>query len=273
MTAEEPSVVLRRFPFSKSRETNGADHDSAEEDDYENIDAHLDADEREGMRRSDYINWVYMDSDGEDGEGVRPISDRNAPSIKLDRHPALKKSQSSHNFESDSPSLTEAMALKKQFQQHLQNLKSNQEGFRPKNRAPPPPPGGRLKRERDRDKEQHQQQQPSGNKGMSNGTKSRHKRSQSDVHISNYSESDTADESTAKKSPKLGLPQGPRRSPLLLGKRQHRPSPELSGATGSGAPGGHSTSGGQFASNTPPSGRSPLAHRPRPHHPHGPPGE
>ena len=134
-----------------------------EDDDYENIDAILDDETRENVRRSNYINWVYQDSDGEEGQSSRGADklghDRYAPSIKLDRHPALKKSQSNSEIDSD------AAIAAAQFIDALRK--------RPRNKAPPPPPG----RTGSKDKGQSLAAPSSG-----------HKRSQSDLHLSGYSQ-------------------------------------------------------------------------------------
>ena len=132
-----------------------------EDDDYENIDAILDDETRENVRRSNYINWVYQDTDGDEGQSSQGAErlghDRYAPSIKLDRHPALKKSQSNSEIDAD------AATAAAQFIDALRK--------RPRNKAPPPPPGKRgLK-----DKGQSLASPSSG-----------HKRSHSDLHLSGH---------------------------------------------------------------------------------------
>ena len=164
------------------------EYDEQDEGDYENIDAHLDEEVQRQVHRSDYLNWVFVDSDDDDGSGS-PLTGQTPPSVKLHKHPALKKSQSSHDMES--PSLQEALALKKQFEQHLQNLKSSKEGVRPKNRAPPPPPGSRQRGGGDRSPKVNRNSS-SGVQGSSSQNnldlRAGHKRSQSDVRVIDYSE-------------------------------------------------------------------------------------
>ena len=163
--------------------------DEPDDDDYENIDAMLDEDQQKQVRRSDYLNWVYVDSDEDNGGGNSPLAGRNPPSVKLHNHPALKKSQSSNNM--DSPSMLEALALKKQFEQHLQNLKSSKEaGTRPKNRAPPPPPGSKQRGDRSPKIERNS---TSGGQ-LQSGSDRVHKRSQSDVRSIDYSEREHEEE-------------------------------------------------------------------------------
>lgn len=167
-TDEEPSdnnsteVVRRRRTKSTPTDTPTAQ----DEDDYEDIDAHLDQDSQNNIRRSDYINWVYLDSDGEEvgGSKEKRSHDRYAPSIKLDRHPALKKSQS--NMEIDATAANAAAEF-------IDGLKR-----RPKNRAPPPPPGKRQPK----DKVQAASLLTSDTKGRG------HKRSHSDLHLSGYAQ-------------------------------------------------------------------------------------
>ena len=162
--------------------------DEQDEGDYENIDAHLNEDAQRQVRRSDYLNWVFVESDDDDGSGS-PLTGRAPPSIKLHKHPALKKSQSSHDVES-SPSLQDALALKKQFEQHLQNLKSSKEGVRPKNRAPPPPPGSSKQRGGDRSPKANRNSSGAQGSSSQNNSDLRagHKRSQSDARVIDYSE-------------------------------------------------------------------------------------
>ena len=72
---------------------------------------------------------MCLDPDGDEGQSSRGSSgarighDRYAPSIKLDRHPLLKKSQSNSEISNSGAELLEALRR------------------RPRNRAPPPPPG------------------------------------------------------------------------------------------------------------------------------------
>ena len=147
------------------------------DDDYENIDAALDEESRENVRRSDYINWVYMDSDGEEVQSSQGGvgHDRSAPSIKLDRHPALKKSQSNSEIDAASAAADFIEGLRQR---------------RPRNRAPPPPPGKRSK-------DKGQSPAPPSpivnkrlkGKGQSPGLPpTGHKRSQSDLHLAGYAQ-------------------------------------------------------------------------------------
>lgn len=129
----DTQVVLRKKK-SKAKPTS---QDGAEEDDYENIDALLDEEVQESIRRSDYINRVCLDSDGEETQdsrggaesSVRLSHDRYAPSVKLDKHPALKKSQSTSEISMGDSGAALIEAMRK----------------RPRNRAPPPPPGKKDK--------------------------------------------------------------------------------------------------------------------------------
>ena len=184
-------VVLRKKHDHHHHDNDNDDYeeyDEQDDGDYENIDAHLDEDEQRHVRRSDYLNWVYVESDEEDGD-VSPITGRNPPSVKLHNHPALKKSQSSHEMES--PSMIEALALKKQFEQHLQNLKSSKEGVRPKNRAPPPPPGSKStsKQKGDRSPNANRASYSSeAQDSLQTSSERGHKRSQSDQRVVEHSE-------------------------------------------------------------------------------------
>ena len=141
----------------EGEEEEGEEEGSDEEHPYADID-------KTQRRHSDYANvdYPWSDSDDENDEGGESSSTRTprgpkyAPSVKLDRHPLLKKSVSNSEVDSPHPSMAELMkaAAKK-----------------PKNRAPPPPPGG--------------SKSPGGaklspGKGMAVVTK--HKRSQSDIH-------------------------------------------------------------------------------------------
>ena len=236
-------VVLRHKPdHLKDTNTNNDDderyveYDEQDEGDYENIDAHLDEDVQRQVRRSDYLNWVFVESDDDDGSGS-PLTGRAPPSVKLHKHPALKKSQSSHDMES--PSLAEALALKKQFEQHLQNLKSSKEGVRPKNRAPPPPPGSKQRGGGDRSPKVNRNSS-SGAQGSSQNNldlRAGHKRSQSDVRVIDYSEREQ---------------EGERRR----GQGE---------ATGRGAPGVTSGGGGAALRGQQQAQRSPHLHTKSPH--------
>ena len=168
--AEGGVVIRQRTGMPPPSKSNLDDED----DDYENIDAHLDEHRLSEVRRSDYINWVYMGDDeeeGGEGEGegqdggmessLRPS--REPPSVKLKNHPVLKKSQSSSFAE---PSASDYEMFKR---------------LRPKNRAPPPPPGGSsgvLKKQQSEDRptvsasdlRKHQ----------------RHKRSTSDLNLAQH---------------------------------------------------------------------------------------
>ncbi len=191
-------VVLRHKPDHHNEDTTATnsnqeedmESDEQDEGDYENIDAHLNEDIQRQVRRSDYLNWVFVESDDDDGSGS-PLTGRAPPSIKLHKHPALKKSQSSHDIEA--PSVQEALALKKQFEQHLQNLKSSKEGVRPKNRAPPPPPGSKQRGGGDRSPKADRNSS-SGAQGSSSQNnnldllRAGHKRSQSDARVIDYSD-------------------------------------------------------------------------------------
>ena len=124
--------------------------------------------------------------------GGASIAGRNPPSVKLSKHPALKKSQSNNDM--GSPSLQDALALKKQFEQHLKNLKASKEGARPKNRAPPPPPGSKQRGDRSPKANRNSsgaQQSPSLQARSDRG----HKRSQSDVRAMDYPEREHEGES------------------------------------------------------------------------------
>lgn len=96
----------------------------------------------------------------------------------------------------ESPLLLEALALKKQFEQHLQNIKSNKEGVRPKNRAPPPPPGSKQRGDKSpkayRNSSSGAAVGGGGGGAVAPSLKEKldrgHKRSQSDVHVIDYTE-------------------------------------------------------------------------------------
>ncbi len=98
--------------------------------------------------RSDYVNWVYQDSDAEDEEpqytGVRRVK----PSVPLTSHPVLRKSQSATDLDKSTeeprPHLERPVSQQPPRQGH--------EGPRPRNRAPPPPPSA-TKKEREKTQE------------------------------------------------------------------------------------------------------------------------
>lgn len=132
----------RRMEGGRTEEDDDAD-DGIEEPPYADIDA--------SQRHSDYMNvdTLDLDSDEEGDEQNSPRLVRGAkyaPSVKLHKHPLLKKSLS--NSEVDD---------------HLSMVQLMKAAKKPKNRAPPPPPGQREE-----------------NKASPVVTK--HKRSQSDVH-------------------------------------------------------------------------------------------
>ena len=137
----------RRLPSVESGEESGPD--------YENIDEHLEREDQKPFRRSDYINYVYereSDSEEEDG-GVVGRGDRR-PFVHMKTHPVMKRSQSADRL--DEQAKSHASPPRKLTEQLLPSvhLKPGQEGFRPKNRAPPPPPPSlRQARERDKEKE------------------------------------------------------------------------------------------------------------------------
>lgn len=170
---EKPVVprVRRRLPSVSSDEDSGPD--------YENID---EEDLQEAMQKSDYINWVYQESDseGEDGGEVVEGERRHlAPFVPLKTHPLLKKSQSTNDI--DHPTGSHASPAKKLSHQNIPSvpLKPGQEGFRPRNRAPPPPPPG-LRQSKDRDRGR---EKPPGAKEklLSGSPIPGHQRSQSDL--------------------------------------------------------------------------------------------
>lgn len=196
LLTSDPAVVLRKKPISLAKPVANND------DDYEDIDAHLGSEVNESLRRSDYINWVFMEPEDHDGapgrdegaSGRGPVHDRYAPSIKLHKHPALQKSQSNMDL-----SATE-------FVDGIRKTK-------PKNRAPPPPPGGRKEPAKDRS--------PVGRLSPSTSATS-HKRSQSDLHLSAFPENPVESKAGRKASDqgrvlykppssgqKSGMPQGP----------------------------------------------------------------
>lgn len=123
----------------EGRTEEGDESDEGEEEPpYADIDA--------DRRNSDYVNADMLNSDSEDGDDGQNREVKYAPSVKLHKHPLLKKSMSHSEVDSGHPnSMIELMKAAK----------------KPKNRAPPPPPGA-------------------ANKLSPAAT--RHKRSQSDVH-------------------------------------------------------------------------------------------
>ena len=227
---DDDQGVVRHKPEQKNRQDDDqhVEYDEQDDGDYENIDAMLDEEEQKQVRRSDYLNWVYVDSDEDDGGGRSPLTNRNPPSVKLHNHPALKKSQSSHNV--DSPSLMDALALKKQFEQHLQNLRSSKEGgARPKNRAPPPPPGSKQRGDKspkaNRNSSSAALQPMQGASLQSNSERGHHKRSQSDVHVIDYSERERVDEGR-RGQPEEGRVDGSQSS-AASGTQQGQKSPRI----------------------------------------------
>lgn len=137
----DPAVDVRG---RTEEDEEGEDSDSDEEHPYADIDSR--------RRHSDYANVDMLSSDsddlGDDDQSSPRISGRPkyAPSIKLSRHPLLKKSVSNSEVDG-TPNMVELMKAAK----------------KPKNRAPPPPPG-------------------SAKLSPRSGMGTRHKRSQSDVH-------------------------------------------------------------------------------------------
>lgn len=83
---DHDQIVLRHKLEQKNHQDNDeeyVEYDEQDDGDYENIDAMLDEDEQKQVRRSDYLNWVYVDSDEDDGGGRSPLTSRNPPSVKL----------------------------------------------------------------------------------------------------------------------------------------------------------------------------------------------
>ena len=148
----EKVVVIRprrRLPSVESDEESGPD--------YENIDEHLEKEGQKPFRRSDYINYTYPDSEEEDG-GV--VGKDRRPFVHMKTHPVMKRSQSADNL--DEQARSHDSPKRKLTEQLLPSvhLKPGQEGFRPRNRAPPPPPPS-LRHARERDKEKGKNKLPS----------------------------------------------------------------------------------------------------------------